>query len=312
MGKPSTRIGDNHVCPMLDGPKPHVGGLVLPPGTPTVLIGGLPAATMGDMCLCVSPVPNSIVIGSVGVFIGGRPAARMFDKTLHGGTIMKGAPTVLIGDIAASAGPAIFPGQQSYNNCGVQASQQLIRQLTGVVHTEDELLAWAVEQKLAHSGIEKETQVFDPHLYGRTSGNSMQALLEAQQVASTVILQPKLADLTNALKDGKGFIVAVDFGQLHYDQRNGDAHAVLVTDGDFDGNGELTHVYLNDTGANSAAKAQGRQLPIADLLKAMDECKHPKNRKPLTLLIVPESPLWTSTPIDLNPARPSTPPPMFI
>ncbi|WP_319805478.1 PAAR domain-containing protein [Hymenobacter weizhouensis] len=295
---------------MLDGPKPHVGGLVMPPGTPTVLIGGLPAATMGDLCMCVSPVPNSIAIGSVGVFIGGRPAARMFDKTMHGGTIMTGAPTVLIGDIAASAGPAIFPGKQNYNNCGVQASQQLIRQLTGVVHKEDELLAWAVEQKLAHNGVRAKTKEFDLNLYGRTSSHSLQALLAARQVASTIVMQPQMTDLADALKDGKGIIAGVDFGQLHYGEPNGDGHAILITDADFDGQGRLTHIYLNDTGANTAAKGQGRRVTIAEMAVAMDECKHPETEEPLAFLLVSEAPLWTSTPIDLEPARPSAPPTM--
>jgi len=85
-----------HTCPMSDGPKPHVGGPILPPGCPTVLIGGLPAARVGDMATCVGP-PDSIVIGSMTVMIGGMPAARMGDNTAHGGVIVLGCPTVQIG-----------------------------------------------------------------------------------------------------------------------------------------------------------------------------------------------------------------------
>jgi len=85
-----------HVCPMFNGPSPHVGGPVLPPGAPTVLIGGLPAACMGDMCTCAGP-PDSIVMGSSTVLIGGKPAARMGDSTAHGGAIVIGCPTVIIG-----------------------------------------------------------------------------------------------------------------------------------------------------------------------------------------------------------------------
>ena len=77
-------------------PIPHVGGPILPPGCPTVLIGGLPAARMGDMALCVGP-PDMIVKGSSTVLIGGQPAARMGDATAHGGVIVIGCPTVLIG-----------------------------------------------------------------------------------------------------------------------------------------------------------------------------------------------------------------------
>ena len=77
-------------------PIPHVGGLIVGPGAPTVLIGGLPAAVVGDMCVCVGP-PDSIIKGSATVLIMGKPAARMGDSTAHGGTIVLGCPTVLIG-----------------------------------------------------------------------------------------------------------------------------------------------------------------------------------------------------------------------
>lgn len=96
MGNPAARITDMHVCPMVTGVVPHVGGPILPAGEPTVLIGGLPAARVGDMATCTGP-PDSIVAGSGTVLIGGMPAARMGDSTAHGGTIVLGEPTVLIG-----------------------------------------------------------------------------------------------------------------------------------------------------------------------------------------------------------------------
>jgi len=96
MSKPAARITDMHVCPMVTGVVPHVGGPILPPGCPTVLIGGLPAACSGDMLTCVGP-PDSIVMGSATVMIGGKPAARMGDMTAHGGSIVLGCFTVLIG-----------------------------------------------------------------------------------------------------------------------------------------------------------------------------------------------------------------------
>ena len=92
----AARVTDMHVCPMVTGTVPHVGGPVLPAGCPTVIIAGLPAARVGDMCLCTGP-PDSIVKGSATVLIGGAPAARMGDSTAHGGTIIIGCPTVLIG-----------------------------------------------------------------------------------------------------------------------------------------------------------------------------------------------------------------------
>jgi len=92
----AARITDMHVCPMVTGVVPHVGGPVLPPGGVTVLIGGLPAARVGDLCTCVGP-PDPILVGSTTVLIGGLPAARMGDVTGHGGSIIIGCPTVIIG-----------------------------------------------------------------------------------------------------------------------------------------------------------------------------------------------------------------------
>ena len=93
----AARISDMHICPMLNpGGAPHVGGPVMPPGTTTVLIGGLPAATLGDMCTC-SGLPDTIIKGSATVLIGGKPAARVGDSTAHGGSIILGCVTVLIG-----------------------------------------------------------------------------------------------------------------------------------------------------------------------------------------------------------------------
>jgi uncharacterized Zn-binding protein involved in type VI secretion len=96
MGMPAARVTDMHVCPMVTILVPHVGGPILPPGCPTVLIGGLPAARVTDMATCVGP-PDIIILGSFTVLIGGMPAARLGDMTAHGGTIILGLPTVLIG-----------------------------------------------------------------------------------------------------------------------------------------------------------------------------------------------------------------------
>lgn len=92
----AARVGDMHVCPMVTGTVPHVGGPVMPPGAPTVMVGGMAAAKLGDMCTCTGP-PDSIIAGSGTVMIGGSPAARMGDSTAHGGSIIIGCPTVMIG-----------------------------------------------------------------------------------------------------------------------------------------------------------------------------------------------------------------------
>ena len=96
MGQPAARLSDMHVCPMVTGVVPHVGGPILPPCEPTVLIGKMPAARMGDMATCVGP-PDTIAKGSATVLIGKKPAARLGDNTAHGGVIVVGQPTVLIG-----------------------------------------------------------------------------------------------------------------------------------------------------------------------------------------------------------------------
>ncbi len=95
----AARITDMHVCPMVTPgvpPVPHVGGPIIGPGAPTVLIAGLPAAVVGDSCVCVGP-PDIIVTGSATVMIEGKPAARVGDTTAHGGSIVIGCPSVIIG-----------------------------------------------------------------------------------------------------------------------------------------------------------------------------------------------------------------------
>lgn len=93
------RITDLHSCPM-EAPGvvkvPHVGGAIIGPGAPTVLVGGLPAALVGDDAVCVGP-PATIISGSTSVLIEGKPAVRVGDTTAHGGEVISGLPTVLIG-----------------------------------------------------------------------------------------------------------------------------------------------------------------------------------------------------------------------
>lgn len=104
MGKPAARVTDMHTCPMVNpGPVPHVGGPILPPCQPTVLTGGLPQARVSDRALCVGP-PDVIVKGSATVLVGGLPAARLGDNTAHGGVIVAGCFTVLIGDAGDGGG----------------------------------------------------------------------------------------------------------------------------------------------------------------------------------------------------------------
>ena len=98
MGMPAARITDMHVCPMVTPdvpPIPHVGGPIIM-GSPTVLTGSLPQARVTDQAVCVGP-PDMIAKGSMTVLVNSLPAARIGDMTEHGGTIVVGLPTVLIG-----------------------------------------------------------------------------------------------------------------------------------------------------------------------------------------------------------------------
>lgn len=97
---PAARVTDMHTCPMATPatpPIPHVGGPILPPCSPNVLIGFLPAARVTDQALCPPAPPDVIVMGSPTVLINNLMAARIGDNTAHGGVIVMGCFTVIIG-----------------------------------------------------------------------------------------------------------------------------------------------------------------------------------------------------------------------
>jgi uncharacterized Zn-binding protein involved in type VI secretion len=96
MGMPAARVGDPHICPAVTGVVPHVGGVIMPPGAVTVIIGGQPAARITDMTMCAGP-PGIVIKGSMTVLTMGLPQARMLDPAAHGGMIVRGWSTVLVG-----------------------------------------------------------------------------------------------------------------------------------------------------------------------------------------------------------------------
>lgn len=95
MGMPAARLTDMHICPMVTAVVPHVGGPIIL-GSFTVLTGSLPQARVTDPLICVGP-PDMIALGSFTVLVNSLPAARLGDLTIHGGTIILGDFTVLIG-----------------------------------------------------------------------------------------------------------------------------------------------------------------------------------------------------------------------
>jgi uncharacterized Zn-binding protein involved in type VI secretion len=251
-----------HVCPAVTGVVPHVGGPALPPGAITVLIAGLPALRIGDLLTCVGP-PDVVVSGAPTVLIAGKPAARMTDSCAHGGTIVLGCFTVMIGtgggaaslappQIADALAGGAFPGQQSFDNCGVQSAGQIIFLATGQHPSETEILNKAIANGLAAPG-------------GGTGPGGRQALLQEYGVPSDVAPTTRAA-LGQALRDGKPVIVSADAGRLWNDpQYLGSGHAVTVTGGTFDGAGNLQTVTVNDTGIG-----QRHVMSADDFFRATD------------------------------------------
>ena len=138
MTAPAARVKDIHVCPATGPSGPHVGGPISPPGSPDVITGSAPQARATDRAECASPAPDFIVTGAAMVIVNKKPAARMLSKTAHGGTIVGGEPTVLIGGpsagstlgnsgagtaacAAAASGRASGSTQQSGQNCSLEA-----------------------------------------------------------------------------------------------------------------------------------------------------------------------------------------------
>jgi uncharacterized Zn-binding protein involved in type VI secretion len=140
---PAARITDNHVCPMVTVLVPHVGGPIIAPCCPTVLIGNLPAARVTDMLICVGP-PDVIVKGSAGVFIGGLPAARIGDLTAHGGVIVVGWPTVIIGEVGSGPGGG---GGMGAGSAGAGAGADLLS--TGPAMSEPDAQSQALQSAAA-------------------------------------------------------------------------------------------------------------------------------------------------------------------
>jgi len=131
---PAARIGDMHVCPMVTPgvpPIPHVGGPIAV-GCPTVPIGMMPAARVGDMAVCVGP-PDTIAKGSLTVMIGNMPAARIGDLTAHGGSIIVGLPTVMIGDVGMGSPVVVTPLEPSLPDVVAQIATQAAAMVAAAV-----------------------------------------------------------------------------------------------------------------------------------------------------------------------------------
>lgn len=268
---PASRVGDMHICPVTDGPKPHVGGPISPPGFSNVRIGGLPAARGADLAVCTGP-PDIIVTGAAKVLICFQPAARVTSKTLHGGMVTLGLPTVLFGGASGGAilgwpGPAksnchqLAAGrhtgvqQQSAGNCGVEAARQLVNTSTGRNTSEEAMLDDAIEEGLSNKGSPNYKKN-DPSTWtnetGGTSPRTRQKILERNGVASELQDQ-NMDNIAQSVGQGKGVITSHDAGHLWGDpQYIGGGHAVVVTGIKYNADGEPERVFYDDTGRPNA------------------------------------------------------------
>ncbi|WP_022821994.1 type VI secretion system tube protein TssD [Hymenobacter norwichensis] len=184
-----------------------------------------------------------------------------------------------------SLAAGLFPGRQRYGNCGVQACQQIIRQATGVNFPEKEILSFALEGGFAVKSP-------NPAWHGETNALSRQALLKAKGIASSIIDEPTHEQLATALREKKGIIAGLNADVLWGKvppQAGG--HAVLITHGDFNEQGELTHVYVNDTGTSNPDFQRGRQIPTADIMRAFAKHKN-KAGDNVSTLNVTDNPIW--------------------
>ena len=292
-GQPAARVGDLHTCPMFDGPKPHAGGNISPPGAPAVLIGGSPAARVGDLAVCMSPAPNPIAKGAFPVPIANMPAARMTDMTAHGGVITLGCPNVLIGLAGTTGNPYVgkivcgnmaagrqpppntqdpsgnqippnTPGQ-SYNNCGIESSRQIINAKGGNV-SQEALMNQAISQGnasqaaigSAQSGGVVTTAQNQAYYSGGTTSTQQVGILGSQGISASRLPPPtgagvQISQYELPLSQGRGIIANGDVQGLPGWNQSG-AHAVTVTGLEYDDAGNVTHVIYNDTGLGACKK----------------------------------------------------------
>jgi len=265
MAMPAARSGNlTSVC-ISTKPYPHGKGIIVGLYGSGVEICDLPAATISSLvdCACpLVPVLHTIEQGSATVFIRGNMAARIFDETTHGGFIVDGEESVLIGVYAGVAAAVVWPGKQKFGNCGVQSCKQIIHQMTGADYEEEPLLKYAIK----HGWV-----ISDPILsnQGGIHPFDMRKMLDHFNIDSFVYSAPSLSvldsDFAVTLRINKGIIISLNADILWGKSPiTCSPHAVLITEGEFDGQGNLTHVYINDTGAGE----QGRRVTIALLEQA--------------------------------------------
>ncbi len=300
-GQPAARIGDTIACAVpqtTPAALPHApppGLPIIPPGAIQVVIGGKPAARMGDQSICVgpAPLPNPILKGAFPVPISGMPAARLTDQGTHPGSVIMPpcCPTVLIGLSgtagnvragtqacqAAAAGRASGTTAQSTGNCGIESSRQVINHANGSAVTEGGLLGTAQANGFANPT-------------GGSTATQQANLLTSQGVpASTGAAN--LGNTALALSQGRGVVANLDAAALWptthgINQAPGAWHAVTVTGATFDDAGNMTSVTINDTGPSGGPNC-GIVVPANVFNNAM--AARPDNS---IALVTTNNPIW--------------------
>lgn len=296
-GQPAARLTDKIICPMPNpvppGPPTHTPPTGLPivaVGCPTVLIDNKPAARIGDQCLCTAPapVPNPILRGAFPVPIGTSPAGRMTDSGTHPGSLIAPpcCPTVLIGLAGTSGNPWAGndecvkartsrnppPGSpstngQSYNNCGVESSRQIINRANNSNVSQETLLSQSINAGNA-AGTPGVAPTF---ANGGTSAAQRVNILGANGVPAGT-QAASMQNLETAVASGRGTISSVMAGTLWAGTPAGAGtppgtgpHAILVTGVEYDENGNITNVIINDTGVGTCMQ----KIPAATFQNAL-------------------------------------------
>jgi len=283
---PAARVTDMHVCPMATGVVPHLGGPIIPPNSLNVQTNDLFQARATDKASCVGPI-DFIVVGSSTVFVNDLMAARTADQTMHGGLIGPGSINVLIGGppggatlgnpvagqaacVAAVGGrnPSAalgLPAQtqsQSYNNCGVESSRQIINQANGSNVSQEILLTQAMVNGQA-TAVPGNLQAS-----GGTTPTTRVQLLQTNGVPASEVT-PSMQNMQQAVAEHRGVIVAVMAGTL-WGAAGGipagqGPHAILVTGLQYDATGKLQNVFINDTGMGTCTQP----VPVATFQAAL-------------------------------------------
>src|SRR5947209_6787895 len=194
---PAARLLDMHVCPMVTGIVPHVGGPILPPCCPTVIIGMMPAARVGDMLTCVGP-PDVIAKGSPTVLIGNMMAARLGDLTAHGGVIVVGLPTVIIGDAGGAGGGAAAVQAAATTRptaTQLQAIQDAINAGDGQTAIDLAVAAYGIDTSNVPGGVRYDPT--EPN-YGVTNFDGTMALGPAAVASPDVLATTIVHETTHA------------------------------------------------------------------------------------------------------------------